>query len=189
MTEKYELTILYEAAFNAYSQGDYIKAIHCYKKIAEQLEDAEVQKILGWMCLVGEGTEKDINQSVSWYSLAAKRGNNEAMFSLGKVYIEKGQYQQAISFLKESGEKGYGPSLYKLGCIYGLGKGIQKDDAKSFSFFKKSYESGHLFGTKEYGLLLIKKGRIFSGLILYIGVFFKAIYVASKDEYDVRIKV
>ena len=74
-----------------YATGDWdgpkdeAEAIKWYTKAAES-EHAESQYDLGWMLILGEGTEKDIAKGVWWMEQAVRNGDTYAARVLSDIY-------------------------------------------------------------------------------------------------------
>ena len=71
--------------FAAAEAGDYVTAVHEYKKAAEQ-GDISAQIMLGLMYDLGEGVLKDDKEAVKWFRLAAEQGDADAQSNLGNMY-------------------------------------------------------------------------------------------------------
>lgn len=56
------------------------------KQLAEQ-GDAKAQNSMGDSYFRGEGVDKDLQQALNWYTLAAKQGNADAQQHLGIIYL------------------------------------------------------------------------------------------------------
>ncbi|MFQ5672316.1 MAG: tetratricopeptide repeat protein, partial [Nitrospinales bacterium] len=66
-----------------------------YKQaVRENPNDAEAQNALGLMYELGLGVQKDYQQAVKWYRLAAEQGVAWAQFNLGLMYHEGQGVQQ-----------------------------------------------------------------------------------------------
>jgi TPR repeat protein len=75
-----------DEAYAAYDNGAYKKAIHLFKKSAEQ-GVSSAQYNLGKMYHVGIGTVQDYKKAIHWYKKAAEQNNADAQNNLGNMYI------------------------------------------------------------------------------------------------------
>ncbi len=74
--------------------------------------------------------EKNYEEAVRWWSLAAEQGHAIAQYSLGNAYNEgKGfepDYEQAAHWWRLAAEQGYTEAQYSLGYAYDTGKGLEQ---------------------------------------------------------------
>jgi TPR repeat protein len=71
----------------AYKLGDYKKALHFFKPLAER-GSALAQFGLGVMYDQGHGVPQNYKEALKWYRLAADQGHADAQSSLGLMYKE-----------------------------------------------------------------------------------------------------
>ena len=76
-------------------EKDLAKAIEWYTAAARQ-GHAESQYDLGFMLLLGEGTETNTSKGMEWLIKAAEQGNDSACRLLGDIYAE-GMFEVAIN--------------------------------------------------------------------------------------------
>lgn len=73
---------------------DYRKAVHWYMKAAEQGHlDAQYLLIEEYSSFL---TNRDYEQLKQWLHAKAENGNGRTKFSLGKLYLELSDYEQAL---------------------------------------------------------------------------------------------
>lgn len=99
------------------------------------------------MCRIGESFEKEryYLQAVSWYEKAADNGSAEAMFKLGRIYMEGHIWDDAglaADYFRRSAECGskQGQSAYGLCLYYGIG--AKEDRESGLYWMKKSASQG-----------------------------------------------
>ena len=63
-------------------------------------------------------------------------------FQLGRVYLRGGNLAGAIAEYRMSADKGYAAAQYQMSNIYGMGLGVERDDAKSAVWCRKAAEQG-----------------------------------------------
>lgn len=155
--QKKELT-LYEATEinylgTKYLMGDgvkqdFIKAIRCFRKTAEQGE-ADGQLMLASCYMYGTGVEKNSTEAVKWYRKAAEY-DKRAQYELGLCYETgigvKKNFDNAAKWYQKAAEededdleyeKGYVPAMERLGWAYTAGRGVPKDDVQALHWLKK----------------------------------------------------
>lgn len=107
----------------------------------------------------------DLDQAGDWYEKAAKQGNAEAQYRLGKLYDPRGfsdlkpkkrekNQATALHWFEKAAEQNHGETLHRLGELYAEGGGAQPDPWKSFSYFEKAAELGHADSQAKLGYLL-----------------------------------
>ena len=140
------------------------KAFDGIKKLAEQ-GDSDAQLCLGK--IYGRevnGVKGDANQEIKWAELAAGQGNIEAQFYLGNTYFSssilekmKGDkakastlyrkasnwYEKAFDGIKKLAEQGVSDAQFRLGDMYRVGKGVERDREKSKKWYKMAAQQGH----------------------------------------------
>ena len=79
----------FDEAIEAYTVGDYAKAMAEFKPLAQQ-GDAKAQYFTGFLYHRGYGIDRDDAQAAGWFRKAADQGDSLAQFYLGKMY-EKGE--------------------------------------------------------------------------------------------------
>jgi len=63
-------------------------------------------------------------------------------FQLGRVYLRDGNLAGAIAEYRMAADKGYAAAEYQLSNIYGMGLGVDRDDAKSAFWCRKAAGQG-----------------------------------------------
>ncbi len=73
----------------------------------------------------------------------AQKGSTEAMAALGTYYMHTKEYTEAFEWLKKGAQKGNADAQFKLGCLYSVGKGVDKNDELALKWIKKSAQNNH----------------------------------------------
>ena len=71
----------------AYNRGDYVPAVKLFRPLA-QSGNAKAQNVLGTMYRKGEGVAKNSAKAFMWFSIAARKGDKDAMAGLQAVSKE-----------------------------------------------------------------------------------------------------
>lgn len=71
----------WEDGMVAYNRGDYVPAIKLFRPLA-QAGNAKAQNVLGTMYRKGEGVAKNSAKAFMWFSIAAGKGDRDAMAGL-----------------------------------------------------------------------------------------------------------
>ncbi len=107
---------------------------------------------LGVMTERGHGTEKNIDEAITWYGKAIKHDNASAYVRLGKLYLEGvsigKNYEKAFkNFQKAKDNKSYG-AYYYLAVMYEKGLGLTKNLLLAKTNYDKAAKWGH-YGAQE----------------------------------------
>lgn len=119
--------------------------------------DSEAMSSLGAMYYAGIGVEKDIDESVHWFSRAAEKGNLNAMYNLGYIYL-KGEGvaedpTKAHYWLTRSAEAGNSKAQSILGYMHYSGKHGLLDYEKALKWFQKAAEKGEAKAQYNLGVM------------------------------------
>ena len=139
-------------------RGEKEDGINWLKKAAEheaaQQESGCAQYYLGKMYLLGEDTERNIEEAVKWFEKASENGNQYAQYQLGKIYLTgingNQNMKKALEWLKKSAEQNNQYAQYMLGKIYMNGVGVEKNLQEAVKWFEKSAEQEN--GCAQYYL-------------------------------------
>ena len=120
-------------------------------------KSAEELYKLGEELYDGQGKEADYEKAFELFSLAAEKGNGDAMFFLGDMY-ENGEgvtqdYARAFEWYKKAAEKGGVDAMYILGNMYYFGEGVTQDYKRAFEWFKKAAEKGNAVAMNNLGYM------------------------------------
>ena len=90
-----------------------------------------------------------VDSMLVWaYKFLAKKGHDEAQFTLGTMYytgkMVKLDKHEAIRRYRIAADQGYAPAQHRLGVEYWLGKSVQKNDDEAFKWFKLAADQGHI---------------------------------------------
>lgn len=97
--------------------------------------------------------------SAYWYLQAALKGNHEAQFIAGMLYVDgvliPQDFRLAYRWLLLAGQKGHKEAQFQLGVLYSKGLGVPKNDYRAAKWYGKSAQQGHrdaaaILGTLYY---------------------------------------
>jgi len=179
-----EDTTKIEIAAALFDEGKYEEAFKKYLDLA-QCDVISAQLFIGWMYHAGKGVKQNLDEAFRWYKKAAENESQEAQFYLATLYRSKHEYQEAIEWFKKSASKGYLPALYRLGKMYDIGEGVNKDEKRAFEYLEQAAKMGHVFARREIAVKLIN-GRqgimnIFKALYMFVRVLYDAAKLDSKN--------
>lgn len=119
-------------------------------KLAAQQGHGLAQWRLGYLYYMGVGTEKDIEESKTWYhkaintyQLPAQRGDPVAQCTLGQIFADKKcpmhDSDKALSLYELAAKQNNAEAKYYLGCYYDM----RKDYEKAKSWYTSAAEQGY----------------------------------------------
>ena len=65
------------------------------------------QNRLGWMYKNGKGIDKNNGLAEKWYKKSAKRGDSEAQYYLGQIYLEQNDQERGYFWIKKAAKNGH----------------------------------------------------------------------------------
>ncbi len=141
---------------------DDLAAVRLYRQTA-QSGYAQSLNRLALMHFRGElGVAQDFVQARDYFSLAAKAGDKNAQFNLGKLYFEgKGtdkNLDQALALYRQAAAQDHILALNTLGALYKKGAKSPADKEKARQYFQRSAEFGNAVGLFESGLFQLEQG-------------------------------
>ena len=91
-------------------------------------------------CTLGEDLEKEMTTK-------AERGEREAQYHLGMMYIEANGVNQSdrkgVFWLRKSAEQGYNEAQRNLGTIYEIGLATRKNFVEACKWYKLAADQGN----------------------------------------------
>ena len=130
--------------------------------LEEESHDDKLQYRLGQMLYQGIGTERDEEEAVRFWQQAAKLGNVNAQYALGKFWLDTGtgDVQQAAAWLEKAADAGKTSAQYVLAKLYLEGCLGEKDVEKAGKLFQKAAEQGNGFAAYRLGRLYLEGEEI-----------------------------
>ena len=141
-----------------YESGAFIakseeKAFRLYQDAYKEENSPMAAAEIGRCFEEGIGTESDIKTATSWYLKAAKK-NAFAMWRLYNIYIEKGEIDRAVFWLRRSAAKGSVSAMVELAKIYEDGKLVPKSDFMAMQWYHKASDEGNEFAKSRFEELI-----------------------------------
>lgn len=82
---------------------------------------------MGWYYLNGVGVAQDVDEAKRWYRKSARQREPRAMFSLGQIAHEEGNFEEALEWFRSAKELGHARSTYWIAKLYWRGRGVAED--------------------------------------------------------------
>ena len=132
----------YEAGLTAYDAGDYGKARHIWKPLAET-GDVSAQRGMGKMYSKGQGVDRDFTAAHKWYRPAAEKGDAESQYRLAVGYAYglgvKKDEAAAVTWLRKAATNGQKRAQKSLAKAYEDGLfGLPRDPAQAKYWYNKA---------------------------------------------------
>lgn len=127
-------------------QTQKLKLESCFMRLLEvgHKEDAEVWRELGEAYFYGYGVDKNLQQSASWYQLAANSGDAKAMVGLALCLDrddQGGNLTAAAKWYRKAAELGDSDALRYLALAYSSGRGVPMDTKEASRLMIRWYNS------------------------------------------------
>jgi TPR repeat protein len=127
-------------------QTQKLKLESCFMRLLEVAlkEDAEVWRELGRAYFYGYGVDKNLEQSASWYQLAANAGDAKAMVGLALCLDrddQGGNLTAAAKWYRKAAELGDSDALRYLALAYSSGRGVPVDTKLADQLILRWYNS------------------------------------------------
>lgn len=159
-----------------HGETNYERAFTMYEKAAMFGKISRAWKAMGNLYMNGRGVERDVEEAISCFEVAADGNDREAMYNLGLIYLRgndvEADYEEARDWFEQAAELGEPKSMYHIGELYRLGYGVEKDMDKALEWYIKSMEGGYSHaGRLAYPLLMEgNKEQIARGLEIMEGL-------------------
>lgn len=123
--------------------GNFCQAFIIFSELADQ-GDCDAKRMLSWMYFLGVGVDKDVAEGFERMEEAARSRDPKSLFGLGRILEALEYYDLAKDVFKESAEKKYLPSQYRLARMFRYGIGCAVDTQKAYELFSEAGDQGHL---------------------------------------------
>lgn len=151
-----------------YIPGNRSIAIHCLKRAAST-DFAPAQFALGYLCLNGEGIDRNIKAALRYLDAAADQDYVRAELALGELYLRgmgvSRDYSEAAKWIHRAASKGMPEAQYNMALLYLKGCGIKKDYNKAVIWLRNSAKNGNLLAQFVLGTLTCTDARSREGLM------------------------
>lgn len=136
----------YEEGWKHFTSGNYAIARSIWLPLAEK-GDADAALGLAIIFENGLQTDRDPQQSVRWYKIAANNGIAEAQHDLGiKYFTGNGvprDIKKTYSLWKSAAETGLGTAQSKLAYLYLNGIGTEKNEKQALRWYRQAANQGN----------------------------------------------
>ena len=143
------------------SRAWFARAYAGFLAMEETMADDRLYYRLGAMNMTGTGTETDLEQARSYFEKAAELGNPDALYSLGKLYLnpEFSGYApvKAVEYLEQAVARDHVFAKYQLGKLLCQGELVPKDIARGLPLLEELAQNGSVHAAYLAGTLYLKE--------------------------------
>ena len=158
---QYYLGVMFEIGDNkllgSSSTADHHKEAIKWYRISAKIGYVHAQTHLGNIYRNGIIVKKSDKKALKWFSAAALQKDNDALFSLGRMY-ELGtratpkSFKKALTFYKKAAAKGHSSSQYNLAAMYSRGDGVRSNNKIAEKYQLKAAAQGDTDAMFKLGL-------------------------------------
>ncbi len=116
---------------------------------------AVAQWLFGSFLLHSIHRDKNEEEAVKWFRLAAEQGNPDGQFSLGWCYKNgtgvSNDEREAVKWFRLAAEQGNPTGQICLGACYQNGTGVSKDEHEAAKWYRLVAEHGNPYGQNNLG--------------------------------------
>ena len=138
------------------SDSAYKQAYALFCEMTQKATDDSILYRVGKMTLDGIGTTKSVENAIDWFKKAADLGNENAQYSLAKIYLEEKDFEKvnsAIKMLEKLAENNNMMAEYTLGSIYADRESQYYDLEKAIGYLERSAEQDNQFAEYKLGVI------------------------------------
>jgi len=144
-TAKYNLAGMYLRGEG--TQKDTAKALQLFEELAKSNDLPSIQMLANLYYFGEFGVKKDYVKSKRYHEILAKKGEAEALCSLGYMYEyglgTKIDYTKAIDCYTKAADKGNYVAKYNLACSYFDGRIVERDYKKSYDYLVDAVKANY----------------------------------------------
>ena len=85
----------------------------------------------------------DYKKAITFYQIAALKGDPKAQHALGSSYHQMGMLTDAAHWYMRAASQDFAPALNDIGYMYEHGEGVPQDACKAISYYRKGASLGN----------------------------------------------
>ena len=102
-----------------------------------------------------KGPDRNIEMAFTYYKKAADQNNPVGYYNVGKYFIEKEQYKEAVDYLSKAKDLGYAKASIRLSDMYLNGLGFRKNKKKAFKMIQSAVEANDIQALHQLGVFYL----------------------------------
>jgi uncharacterized protein len=109
----------------------------------QRLLIGNAQFILGQIYHEGvDNVPRNADQAFSWFEKAARNGQLNSQRLYGQMLRDRGQYTEAVTWLREAATRGDRAAQNDLGNMYLQGQGVGRSEEEGIAWLLRAYQQG-----------------------------------------------
>lgn len=161
---QYELGRMYQEGIGTSaslkdSDDWYRKAYQGFLHMEQNMADDKLYYRLGQMNLTGKGTEVNLSKAGEYFEKATELDNLDAMFGLGKLYLnpeyENHDVSKAVEHLLKAAKSRHSQAQYFLGKLFLTGEVVTKNTAYALRWLEESVAQDNPYAQYLLGKTLL----------------------------------
>lgn len=176
-------------AKKAYQNGDYKKAFELLSQ-SNNL-DNEGKYLLGECYLNGQGTTKDKDKAIHFFTEAADGGYIDAQRKLASYYKDDYNLKEAFKWNLKLAEQGDTAAQYQVANEYmvGYGSGVERDIKEACKWLEKAANQGHIAAMEALGEIYLKERSFWGNTVDYDKGFSWSLKAAERGNASAQCNV
>ncbi|SDR50945.1 tetratricopeptide repeat protein [Paraburkholderia tuberum] len=139
---------------------DFAGAEAAYKQLINQGSILSMVNLARWYELrPKDDGGADFEQAEIWYQRAIEAGSAVATLPVGYFYLRRKDYEKARSVFLIGKERGYAPSILRLGDLYAKGLGVQQNYDTAQDLFKRAAKMGNIWAKQTVAVLNMRRSK------------------------------
>jgi len=102
-----------------------------------------------------KGPDRNIEMAFTYYKKAADQNNPVGYYNVGKYFIEKEQYKEAVDYLSKAKDLGYAKASIRLSDMYLNGLGFRKNKKKAFKMIQSAVDANDIQALHQLGVFYL----------------------------------
>ena len=136
------------------------RALALIQDLCRDDADGSAHALFGFMAQRGYAVPQDAAENARLQTIAAARGNTDAMFELSALAYNGalGPRDMAIvlRWCREAAERGNPRACYSLGAFYATGQGLAVDPARALDWYLRASAAGHGKASATAGIMVAR---------------------------------
>ncbi len=184
----------WQEAVKLFHEGDVAGSLFMFKSLAKDGEAAAYREVANIYEQPDDGgVKQDFKKAREWYTKAIEISDDVyGYIGLGRIfYYGKDcprNFSLAFEYYSIVEENNIPVVNLMLGRMYGLGNGVEKDDAVAKEYYWKAINDGNLIALKDLGLLELESGDYIRGLMHWLIAAVKITCWTFRDSKSKRLR-
>jgi TPR repeat protein len=134
-------------AYGAFQRGYFLTAFALALERAQE-NDPAAQTLLGEILRRGLGVKQDIDAAIDWYTLAAAKGDAEALYALGRMHLDgigvEPDSAAAADFFRRAADAGQPVAAREFAYLLLQGEGTERNAMLAAAYLRRAAGEGDM---------------------------------------------